>query len=787
MWAALGDDSGNPTLGTKLTGRTGSTNNTIISTDDNGQITLANSGASGSSKAGTLYGSGKTGEGIVIQPNSANATSGTIGLNAPQTNLYTSFPASTSSNFDLLNFSNTATLSSAATLNGYDFAPALTMSGSGGGVNGIKFGGTIAVTGTIPLVRGFLFSPTIDYSNVSDPFNVYQVNGVACAPTFTSSTANGALYQDCYVDGTTINYSGASDLTDITVPTGNPWAPISLLINGLTETTGAGDLTINKIVGVQYQGLFDATNSASALTINNVDVVRSAVPACNGSDCGLGTVTIGSMSLVNGNFTSAIDPSLSITTAYGMKLSSWDKAATNITLFSDATGATMQHAGAARFGATGAPTSTYAVDVQGNLKATGTLLLGDNVTDTSSSITNFQDTSPTWDISGGTANWQNFTPTTTQTGGIIVGHNFSPALTVSGTAPQITAVNMAGQSTISSVNGSNFPIIWPFVHTRTYTTSTANGELVNSGALINDNPTFQSTATSGTAHVEQWIGLGETPKITMNGIGGAITVPILAAVDVGGNFTQTNGTMTISKRIGLNYKEATTTGTHGMVDNVAVDVAALTKGSGVIAALRSAITAATGSWLIDATDTAQSRLGGKTIIGSTSGTPSAELHVQQPTNTNEVLRVETVGTNNPNYKIIQTRATAAASSTTNIDFSLTSAAPTDAPCPSNGTCIVQADINCHCTSGSSCTANDGATNSTKWAFKNNAGTITQIGSTTSGNSLPSTATIATAIISGSSITSITASLSTTNFRYAVVVPANFGHVCHVTYFVQSNS
>jgi hypothetical protein len=59
-----GDASGN----TLLAGRTGSGNNTIISTDDNGQITLANSGATGSSKTGKLYGSGKTGENLLLQP-----------------------------------------------------------------------------------------------------------------------------------------------------------------------------------------------------------------------------------------------------------------------------------------------------------------------------------------------------------------------------------------------------------------------------------------------------------------------------------------------------------------------------------------------------------------------------------------------------------------------------------------------------------------------------------------------------------------------------------------------
>lgn len=187
----------------------------------------------------------------------------------------------------------------------------------------------------------------------------------------------------------------------------------------------------------------------------------------------------------------------------------------------------------------------------------------------------------------------------------------------------------------------------------------------------------------------------------------------------------------------------------------------------------------TAQWFLNGTGTGLSRLGGSTIIGSTSASPSSTLHVTEPTVGNEVLRVESVATNDdPNYRIFQMRTTAAASGTTNLDFPLTTAAPTDAPCASSKVCIVEASVICHCTSGSSCTANDGGAIVTRWPMKNNGGTFTQLGAAGSGN-------VVASAISGSSLTSLTQSISGTNFRTAIVVPANFNHTCHATFIVQS--
>ena len=220
-------------------------------------------------------------------------------------------------------------------------------------------------------------------------------------------------------------------------------------------------------------------------------------------------------------------------------------------------------------------------------------------------------------------------------------------------------------------------------------------------------------------------------------------------------------------------------GTETLTTQNGVNCGTLTAG-GTNSCIKSSVAASgTAQWFLNGTGTGLSRLGGRTIVGSTSANPAATMHVTEPTVGNEVLRVESVATNDdPNYRIFQMRTTAAASGTTNLDFPLTTAAPTDAPCASSKVCIVEASVICHCTSGSSCTANDGGAIVTRWPMKNNGGTFTQLGAAGSGN-------VVASAISGSSLTSLTQSISGTNFRTAIVVPANFNHTCHATFIVQS--
>lgn len=217
----------------------------------------------------------------------------------------------------------------------------------------------------------------------------------------------------------------------------------------------------------------------------------------------------------------------------------------------------------------------------------------------------------------------------------------------------------------------------------------------------------------------------------------------------------------------LMFNDATGSGTVG--DQFAVDVAALTKGT-TNAAVRSATVASSGRYFLLGTGDAQSVHPGKLMVGSTSD-PTARLHVSEPTIGNEVVRFESVATNDdPAWRLFQARATAAASGTTNIDFNLTTAA-----CAASHVCNVEVSTVCHCTSGSSCTSNQGGGHTSKWVTKNNGGTISQIGATASGNILNAV---------DASLTSITTSISSPNIRTAIVVPANYNHTCHVNVAVQ---
>jgi hypothetical protein len=183
----------------------------------------------------------------------------------------------------------------------------------------------------------------------------------------------------------------------------------------------------------------------------------------------------------------------------------------------------------------------------------------------------------------------------------------------------------------------------------------------------------------------------------------------------------------------------------------------------------------------------QNRLAGMTMIGADAAS-SAHLQVREATINNEVVRWESgaAGTPLPSQRIYFARATAAASSTTNIDFNLTTARPTEAACPSGTLCVVDSLVICHCTSGSACTGDGGALLESKWAFKNAAGTVSQLGTTASGFILgQSVASLTSTYVSSGSafVTSITQTLTSNSIREAVVVPTNSNLTCHVIHTV----
>ena len=167
-------------------------------------------------------------------------------------------------------------------------------------------------------------------------------------------------------------------------------------------------------------------------------------------------------------------------------------------------------------------------------------------------------------------------------------------------------------------------------------------------------------------------------------------------------------------------------------------------------------------------------------VGVPNPAGGARLQVTEPTPGNEVARFESIATNDaPALRIFHSRATAAASATTNIQLPLTTAAPVLAPCPASKACLVEARTLCHCTSGTGCTSDQGGFFIQYLGVRNTAGTLTGLGG---GTGVPGA--FQGGALDAAAVTSITLSFSGTNANVAVVVPANANLTCHVEWHVQ---
>lgn len=315
--------TGAASLNTLLAGRSGSGNNTIISTDDNGQITLANSGASGSSKTGKLYGSGKTGENLLLQPNSANTTSGSVKVDG-----YLDF------------WPSIATNSSQTSVAG--FSPTVTLS-DGGGYSLVDFNPALSIP-DISAVQAFRVRGSIDRTGTSGG-SLYQFTGFHMGTTFTSSTAGGPLFQDAFFDASVINQVANT-------ATQNTYQPISFLSKPTYKASSGATLTIGQTTGV--------------------DINPSWGVAAGGT---LTNTTFSAFKLHSPN---EIGGTLSLPTYIALDVEDLDTAAvtTPLSLRSVGTTTEMRHAGPARFGATGAVTATYDLDVQGAANLDGDVRVG---------------------------------------------------------------------------------------------------------------------------------------------------------------------------------------------------------------------------------------------------------------------------------------------------------------------------------------------------------------------------------------------------------------------------
>lgn len=518
--------TGSASLNTLLAGRTGTTNDTTISSDNNG----------------TIYGSGTTAKNLVLRSNSVNTTTGQISLDAPYIDLYPSMAASTSSNFTLMEFDNTATLSAA----------------SGQSLNGVKIAPALTISGSVPLVHGFWFGGTITNTDTSDPIPVYQINGFLNAPTLTSATANsGALYQDAFVDQTVMEYTGTGTIDT----TSNPWAPISFLSNPKLKTTGTGDVTIGAVYGLHFKPGWYTSNASSSGNVDNLEAVNAIPPATAvGESVSAAGSTITNYSVAHGYFNASLPSNLTITNAYGLKLTDWDKATNNYTLYSNSA-ASMYHGGKVDVG-----------DTVGNVTGGATKTVIDiapsaNVTDTSSTLVGVS-VAPTTTMN----------PTTLATANALRGFSFAPAVTLNSTgilgSPSMAALYAGGTVTTGDTKTIGFGNL--LYNATTYTTSVAGASPISTTTAVYNAPAHTVTSASGTSAIAGAAGLQHLPTFTLNS-GGAATASMTVTDDdalvARSTYTKTAGTaLTVTTRRGLRFREAVTSGSPTITTQVGVDI-----------------------------------------------------------------------------------------------------------------------------------------------------------------------------------------------------------------------
>lgn len=438
---------------------------------------------------------------------------------------------------------------SGGTINAYAFAPTTTMSGSGEYLTAVRFTPNVTTSSTAPLIRGLYFDGTINNSNTSNPLPIYQVNAAYFGATLTSSTASGGLYQDAYVDGVTLEYTGSGNVDS----TRNPWAPISFLSQMGIKTTSTGDLGIGQVFGLHFKPGFWSANASSSITVADLAAVSMISPSAmaGGSISSAGS-TITNLYGLYGNLGTSLPANLTVTNAYGIRLSSWDKATNNYSLYSDSGAASMYHAGK--------------VDI------------GDEVADVSSGTTSIVDVSPSIGMSGGTLNGWQFAPTSTLSGVPAVQAMYvAPTIDNGAVVAQLYGVLMSGAITAtSSSSGLTASIL---SHDTTYSTSTASAKPVTTLVSLKDAPTISSTATSGSATVTSVITAQHRPTLSLGGAS-SLTLTNDVGFQCDGTYTETAGTLAVTNRSCLKVNDATNTSSATtLTNNKGIDIARLTAGT----------------------------------------------------------------------------------------------------------------------------------------------------------------------------------------------------------------
>lgn len=318
-----------------------------------------------------------------------------------------------------------------------------------------------------------------------------------------------------------------------------------------------------------------------------------------------------------------------------------------------------------------------------------------------------------------------------------------------------TATSVAGYGIHSaftanpaSTSSANFYAIFPSI---TYNGSSCTGVVASNlaSAVVNCDSTL--TAVTG-QHINASVAAGKTPTIT------TFTGNTVNAFD-GAGATITNAFGNISRLCSI--------GTGSITANYGQYIANGTRGAGSITAnyglFIESITNATTNYAIYSAG-GQSYHAGALGVGQT--TPAAQVHVTQGTLGSEVLRLESVATNDdPVYTVSQGRvATTDATVTTLHTVSIAA----------NRTYFIEARVVARRTGGSAGTADDGAAYVLQGTYKTASGTVTLIGSVTTTYSAESVAGWdATLDVSGASVRVRVTGAANTNITWHCTVAVQY--------------
>ena len=466
-----------------------------------------------------------------LQPNSANTTSGSVKVDG-----YLDF------------WPSIATNSSQTSVAG--FSPTVTLS-DGGGYSLIDSNPTLSIPDS-SAIQIFRARGSIDRTGTTGG-TLYQYTGFHMGTTFTSSTTGGPLFQDAFFDASVINQVANT-------ATQNTYQPISFLSKPTYKASSGATLTIGQTTGVDINPSWGVG--------------------------GGGTLTNTTFSAFKLHTPNEIGGTLSLPTYIALDVEDLDTAGvtTPLSLRSVGTTTEMRHAGAARFGATGAPTTGKDLDVQGDVLITGALDVGDGLADISSGTTKVIDIAPAIDItSTGTLTGVDVSSTGTTSGtGNHYGLKSAPVRTVSGDWAAFYAVEAAG--TLTQTGTPLFGSIGKTLnHVTTYTTATAGVKPAYRVYDVYGAPTFSSSATSSTSNVNGVWGLWSNPTISQTGNGGTLVTSTLTGVEITGVVNAgTGGTNTVTTRTGVKVNDVAKSaggGTETVTTNIGVDVAALSNGA----------------------------------------------------------------------------------------------------------------------------------------------------------------------------------------------------------------